>query len=105
MSYVDNSRLSRVWSRMKTYVSNRLSGYQTEHKTASATLAKGATSWTATVSGVTASNTVMVCPAPTSLDEYVSCAVRCTAQASGTLTFTADSAPENALTINVMALS
>ena len=52
--------------------------------------------------GVTASNDVIVSPAPSSASEWASCGIVCTGQGSGTLTFTRTSANTNALTANLM---
>lgn len=79
-------------------------GGQTKHKTKTATLTSGLTSWTVTVSGVTASNTVVVSPASSSVEAYSKAGVVCTAQASNSLTFTATTAPEANLTVNVLIL-
>ena len=59
---------------------------------------------TVSVSGVTASNTVIVTAAPASYEHYNECAVRCSAQAAGTLTFTCTDTPTSALTVNVLIL-
>ena len=56
---------------------------------------------TVNVTGVTASNFIMVSPAPSSVDDYVAADIRCTAQGSGTLTFTCATVPSNAITVNV----
>lgn len=74
-----------------------------------ATLASG--SWstngtqTVNVTGVTASNVIIVAPATTSMDEYVSCKIKCTGQASGTLTFSCTSVPSSAITVNVLIIN
>ncbi len=60
---------------------------------------------TVSVSGVTANNVVIVTPAPGSHTEYNGCAVRCTAQDSGKLTFTCTNVPTSALTANVLILT
>lgn len=60
---------------------------------------------TVSVSGVTASNTVIVTAAPASYEHYNECAVRCSAQAAGTLTFTCTDTPTAALTVNVLILT
>lgn len=78
-----------------------VAGKQAQHKTAEVTLAAGQTSWAPTVQGVTASNTVFVDFAAASYEEAVECMIRCTAQAANSLTFTANTAPENAITVNV----
>lgn len=80
---------------------------QDKHTTASATLL--AASWnnksqTVNVTGVTASNTVIVSAAPASVEKYGACGIICTAQGAGTLTFTCKAVPGNNLTINVVIL-
>ena len=57
---------------------------------------------TVNVAGVTANNLVQVAPAPSSNSDYVSGGVLCTAQGSGTLTFTCTATPTNAITVNVV---
>lgn len=56
------------------------------------------------VTGVTSSSCVIVAPAPDSLEAYAAAGVKCTAQASGKLTFTCQSVPTEALTVNVAIL-
>ena len=75
--------------------------------TATATLTTTWSSKTQTVSvtGVTASNTVVVTPAPASYNAYCEYGVYCSAQASGTLTFTCDEVPTSSLTVNVLILN
>lgn len=73
--------------------------------TKSATIQVG--NWSGTtavipVSGVTASNTVVVSPAPASMDDYGLFGVRCVSQGSGTLTFGADNQPSVAITVNLL---
>lgn len=77
---------------------------------ATATVTLSASSWssnaqTVNVSGVTASNVVVVSPNPSSYVAYGEAAVRCTAQASGKLTFTCTDVPTDALTLNVLILT
>lgn len=74
--------------------------------TATCTLATSMTltGQTVTVTGVTASNTVIVGPAPASQDVWVAAGVKCTAQAANSLTFTATSAPTAAITVNVIIM-
>lgn len=59
-------------------------------------------SQTVTVSGVTASNTVIVSPAPASYSEYSVCGVYCSAQSANSLTFTCSETPSGALTVNIL---
>lgn len=56
------------------------------------------------VSGVTASNTVIVVAAPASHKMYANNLVYCNAQASGKLTFTATVKPTSNLTVNILIL-
>ena len=59
---------------------------------------------TVNVTGVTATNTVFVSPAPASAADYASAGIVCTAQGAGTLTFTCTTVPSNAITVNVVCL-
>lgn len=83
-------------------------GAQAKHMTATATLS--ASGWsnlaqTVSVSGVTSDNTAIVSPAAASHVAYAEANVRCTAQASGKLTFTCDDVPSADLTVNVVIMS
>lgn len=55
--------------------------------------------------GVTASNAILVSPAPASYDEYIINNVRCTAQGTGTLTFSNDFTPGADLTVNIFIVN
>jgi len=59
---------------------------------------------TISVTEVTASNTVIVSPAPASFADYGNAKIHCSAQGPGTLTFTCDTVPTNAITVNVVIL-
>lgn len=79
----------------------------THHATTTVTLAStGWTSstYTASVTGVTASNTVIVSPDPASYADYVAAGIYCSAQASGSLTFTCTTTPTSAITVNVVTM-
>ena len=67
-----------------------------------ATSAWSGTTATVNVTGVTASNDVIVAPAPASTTAWASAGIYCTAQGAGTLTFTCSTAPSEAVTANVM---
>lgn len=54
------------------------------------------------VSGVTASNNIIVSPDPTYKDAYLDASIVCTTQGSGTLTFVADTAPSTDVVVNVL---
>ena len=56
------------------------------------------------VTGVTASNKVFVSPSPASYLDYANAQIRATAQGAGTLTFTCETVPENAVGVNVVIL-
>ena len=62
-------------------------------------------SQTVSVTGVSASNSVIVSPAPASIDDYVAGGIKCTAQASGTLTFTCTTTPSTAISVNVLVIN
>lgn len=61
-------------------------------------------SQTVNVTGMTASALVFVAPAVASQSDYTSAGIICSAQGSGTLTFTCDTTPTNDITVNVVAL-
>lgn len=58
----------------------------------------------ASVSGVTASNIVIVTPGSTNYESYTDALVRCSAQGVGTLTFTAEEKPSVNLSANVLIM-
>ena len=75
------------------------------------TLSLTATGWSATskiqtcvATGVTASNIVIVSPAPTSQDAYAAAGIKCTAQGASSLTFSCETVPAKALSVNVVIL-
>lgn len=59
---------------------------------------------TVTATGVTASNNVIVSPAPASYMSYGASGIYCSAQASNSLTFTCASVPGSAITVNVLIM-
>ena len=59
---------------------------------------------TVAVPAIGANSLLIVSPAPASFEEWTGCAVRATAQAAGSLTFTADSVPGADLTANVIMI-
>ena len=79
----------------------------THHATTTVTLAStgwSSSTYTASVTGVTASNTVIVSPDPASYADYVAAGIYCSAQAAGTLTFTCTTTPTSAITVNVVTM-
>ena len=98
-------------TQVNAVVNPKLALKQNQHGHTTGTLLSSG--WTATtggyaqtvnVTGVTASNTIIISPAPASLEEYGSCGIYATAQGAGTVTFFARSIPANALTVNVVVL-
>lgn len=78
--------------------------------TPSLTVTLASTDWSnnsqeVTATGVTASNTVIVSPAPSSINDYTTNKVYCSWQASNKLTFTCNTAPSNNITVNVAILN
>lgn len=78
---------------------------QLKHKTATATLS--ASGWsnksqTVSVSGVTASNTIIVMSAPASYIDYAECQVYCSSQSAEKLTFKCEDVPSSNLTVNIV---
>ena len=59
---------------------------------------------TVTATGVTASNNVIVSPAPASQSAYTTAGVMCAAQASDSLTFTCTTTPSSDLTVTVLII-
>lgn len=60
---------------------------------------------TKSVTGITSSNTVIVTPAPASYDAYCASGIYCSAQGSGTLTFTCEEVPTTSLTVNILIIN
>ena len=63
------------------------------------------TSSAISVTGVTASNTVVVSPAPSSFEDYGAAGIYCSAQAAGTLTFKCTTVPTSSISVNVLILN
>ena len=62
-------------------------------------------SQTVSVTGVTATNDVMVSPAPANINDYALNSVYCSAQGSWTLTFSCNTEPTSEITVNVLIIS
>lgn len=60
---------------------------------------------TVTANWVTATNTVIVSPDPSSFSDYTDATIYCSAQSTDSLTFTCASEPSNDITVNVMIFS
>ena len=82
-------------------VTAELNTKQKQHTEQTVTLASGQTSWTVSCPGVTADNLVIARADPQYAETEMRCFIRCTGQGSGTLTFTASSAPSTSVTMNV----
>lgn len=59
-------------------------------------------SQTVTATGVTSSNSIIVTPAPTSIDNYANANVICTTQGTNSLTFTCENVPDESITVNIL---
>ena len=86
------------------------SGYQYETKQSTIEVTLASAWWssntqTVTATGVTATNTVIVSPAPASIEDYTDWKVYCSAQGTDSLTFTCDTTPSNNITVNVVILN
>ena len=84
-------------------------GAQAKAKTL--TLSLAAAGWSAAsktqtraATGVTASNVVIVSPAPANQEAYSKAGVKCTAQRESSLTFSCESIPTEALSVNIVIL-
>ena len=62
-------------------------------------------SQTVTVTGITASNNVIISPDSSSLEKYLGAGVICTSQAANSLTFTCDTVPTVELKVNILIFS
>lgn len=60
---------------------------------------------TVTATWVTASNTVIVSPAPANINDYATNSIYCSAQGSGTLTFSCNTEPTGDIDVNVLIMS
>jgi hypothetical protein len=60
---------------------------------------------TVSATGVTASNIVIVSPNPSDYSDYTDAEIYCSAQGSGTLTFTCGTTPSSNIDVNVLILS
>ena len=94
-----------------TNASSALTNLGAQAKVKTLTLSLTTAGWSATnktqtktASGVTASNVVIISPTATSQDAYSAAGVKCTAQAANKLTFTCDTVPTEALSVNVVIL-
>jgi hypothetical protein len=59
---------------------------------------------TVSATGVTASNTVFISPSPSNYSDYTDAEIYCSAQGSGTLTFTCGTEPTSNITVNVFLI-
>lgn len=87
---------------LDTSLKDKINSHQKLHKEISVTLNAGATSWSVSATGVTATNSIVVSAAPASYTLWRNHGIRCTGQGVNTLTFAADTAPASAVTANVL---
>lgn len=93
-----------------TEIATEAQVYKKQDKHTVLTLTLASNWWsskTQTVSAtwVTSSNTVIISPAPTSLDDYSNNKIYCSAQWTNSLTFTCTTEPTSAITVNVIILN
>lgn len=125
MGYLDTHGLHTLWGIIKTLVNNHravvIPAAQSGviiadvdgttiysppvHSSTSVTL--NSSSWvnnelTISVSGVTATNDVVVTPAPSNMRMWSSCGVYCSEQGADTLTFVCSTTPEVNLVANIL---
>jgi len=84
-----------------------VAGKQAQHSAINISIATSA--WSnktaqVTATGVTATNTVIVSPAPASITAWGDASMKCTAQAANQLTFTCEEVPTAAISVNVVIL-
>ena len=99
------TKIDAAYATLSNNISTINNNKQAKHKTATASLTVAgwsSDSQTVTVTGVTASNTVIVSPAPADMSKYIEAEIVCTAQTSNKLTFTAATTPTSAITVNVV---
>lgn len=102
----DNVSIGDINGNMDT-LDSAVAGKQDQHS--AITISVAANAWsnktaTVTVTGVTASNTVIVSPAPASITAWGDASMKCTAQATNQLTFTCEEVPTAAISVNVVIL-
>lgn len=108
ISDITNLQSSLDEKTSKTYVDDAVSNKANKHVSTTGSLSVSAwssKSQTISVTGVTASNIVIVSPAPNSYVAYTTSNIRCTTQDAGALTFVCDNVPDSALTVNIVILS
>ena len=59
---------------------------------------------TVTVTGVTSSNTVIISPSPSNMEDYTNAGIVCTTQETNSLTFECDTTPTSAIDVNVVII-
>lgn len=107
-SYVVDSSLNTSSTNpvRNSVVTTAINGKQAKHKTVSKSVSSG--SWSGTsvtvtgVTGVTASNSIIVTPAPASYNTWTNCGIYASAQGSGSVTLTARTAPSSSITMQVL---
>ena len=108
---VDGKQATLVsWTNIKTVNSNSLlgSGNISLYSTITVTLTSAwwsSSTQTVTATGVTASNTVIVSPAPANIDDYATNKIYCSAQGSNSLTFSCTDTPTGDISVNVLIMN
>lgn len=103
VEYIDKTGLSYLWSKIKSTFAQKTARAITL-TTSGWNLSGDIYVQTVSVPGVTANSILIVSSTPGTSDVYGECGVKCMSQASGTLTFNADTVPGSALTVNIVNL-
>lgn len=95
---------SEQFTELDNKKANNSAGISVQLTTAGWTLSSGKYTQSVAATGVTASNNIIVSPAPNYRDEYANNKVFATAQTANRITFTADTKPTYAMYVNVVIL-
>lgn len=105
---IEEASATYTWTRINTQpvpTAQEIGAAVKTNKTATLTVAGWSNNaQTVTVTGVTATNTIFVAPAPTSASDYSGAEILCTAQAANSLTFTCVTVPSNAISVNIVII-
>lgn len=104
----DGSRLNASMSALETDINVLETDKQDQHKAVTVTLSASGwndSSQTVSVSGATATNTIMVSSSPENLSAYNEAGIYCSAQGSGNLTFNCETTPSTDVNANIMILT
>ena len=113
MAFLDETGLRRFWEKVKNYIDNKVGAISDElHTKVTATLSSsdwasysgGGYAQEVTVSGVTATNDVLVAPASAHVETYEKMWCSAIAQAENKLTFRCAIRPSEDVTVEIIIL-